>query len=75
MAKSFTLEEVWHYHRNCHIVLYWKPFKNGDSVPGLYCKESGSWIQWLDIKTADALILKGVEQVLEQPVKTKYQHN
>lgn len=68
---DYTLNDAWDKHENCEMVIYHKKFSNGDVVPGLYCKEYGLWIQWLDIKTADDLILSGVEVVLTQPVKKK----
>lgn len=69
MTVDFKIEDAWDKHHNCELVIYWKKFSNGDIVPGLYCKQFGIWIQWLDIKTADEFILDGMEVVLEQPKK------
>jgi hypothetical protein len=67
----YKLEDAWHRHHTCEIVIYHKKFSNGLITPGLYCKSYGIWIQWLDIETADNLILDGVEVVLTLPVKKK----
>lgn len=69
MKEDFKLEDAWDKHDKCELVIYHKQFSNGEVVPGLYCKEYGIWIQWLDIKTADELILDGVEVILTQPKK------
>jgi hypothetical protein len=69
--KNPQLKDIWHKHQTCQVVIYNKKFINGEVVAGLYCKNFGIWIQWLDIKTADQLIDEGVEQVLEQPKKRK----
>jgi hypothetical protein len=69
--KNPQLKDFWHKHQTCQVVIYNKKFTNGEVVPGLYCKDFGIWIQWLDIETADQLIDQGVEQVLEQPKKRK----
>lgn len=70
MAKlHYSLEHAWKKHENCEMVIYNKKFSNGEVVPGLYCKEYGLWIQWLDIQTADELILEGIEVILTQPIK------
>jgi hypothetical protein len=71
MINTRTLLNAYVKHRDCEVVVYHKKFSNGDVVPGLYCKAYGTWIQWLDIKTADDLILSGIEIVLEQPKKIK----
>lgn len=71
MKEDFKLEDAWDKHDKCELVIYHKQFSNGEVVPGLYCKEYGIWIQWLDIKTADELILDGMEVVLTQPKKRK----
>jgi hypothetical protein len=69
--SEYTIVDAWKKHENCEMVIYHKKFSNGDLVPGLYCKQYGLWIQWLDIKTADDLVLSGVEVVLTQPEKLK----
>jgi hypothetical protein len=69
MKHDFSLEDAWRKHEKCEMVIYHKAFANGEVVPGLYCKQYGIWIQWLDIKTADDLILEGIEVALEQPKK------
>lgn len=71
MRQNYNLEDAWDKHQNCQTVIYQKQFSNGEVVPGLYCKDYGIWIQWLDIQTADELILEGIEVVLEQPKKRK----
>ena len=68
---DMQLADYWNKHHNCELVIYWKRFNDGQVVAGLYCKHYGNWIQWLDIQTADELILEGVEVVLEQPKKLK----
>lgn len=69
--KNLQLSDFWDKHEKCQVVIYNKKFTNGEVVPGLYCKDFGIWIQWLDIKTADQLIAEGIEQILEQPKKKK----
>jgi hypothetical protein len=71
MATKYSLEHIWHHHQNCEIIIYNKKFSNGLVTPGLYCRAFGTLIQWLDIETADRLILSGVEQVLVEPKKRK----
>ena len=53
------------------MIIFWKEFANGEVTPGLYCKDYGIWIQWLDVNTAKELILSGVEQTSIQPKKKK----
>ncbi len=69
MAFYGSIENAWDKHHNCQIVIHWKEFTNGDIVPGLYCKDYGIWIQWLDVITANELISNGIEVVTTQPKK------
>lgn len=71
MATTYALEDAWRKHADCELVIYYKKFSNGEVVPGLYCKSFGTWIQWLDIKTADELIAEGVELTVTQPKKRR----
>jgi hypothetical protein len=71
MRPNYSLEDAWRKHQHCELVIYHKKFSNGEVIPGLYCKQYGIWIQWLDMQTADELILEGIEVVLEQPKKRK----
>jgi hypothetical protein len=66
---SMSLEQAWNKHLHCSVVIHQKQFTNGLVTPGLYCKQHGKLIQWLDRKTADELINQGVEQVLVKPKK------
>jgi len=68
----YQLEDAWRKHQDCDIVIYWNQTKNGRLVPGLYCKEYGTWIQWLDERVAyDLIDTENIEVVLIKPVKKK----
>lgn len=71
--KTLTLAEVWDKHHDCEVVIYHRQFRNGELVPGLYCKKYGIWIQWLDPAQAAEYISLGVEVVTTQP-KKRYGH-
>jgi hypothetical protein len=71
MKLNYTLQDAWSRHHDCQVVIYHKKFANGDVIPGLYCGQYGIWIQWLDMQTADELMLEGIEVVLEQPKKRR----
>ena len=66
---ALSLQQAWNKHLHCSVVIHQKQFTNGLVTPGLYCKQHGKLIQWLDRKTADELIDQGVEQVLVKPKK------
>lgn len=49
-------------HENCQMEIRWKEFKNYQyAVPGLYCSQHGTWIQWLTYDDAMDLIESGVK--------------
>lgn len=67
---NYTLEDAYHKHSDCELVIYWNKHNDGRTVPGLYCKQYGIWIQWLTETLAQDLIdNENVEVVLEKPKK------
>lgn len=73
MAK--TLNDCWNLHHDCEVGIFYKRFRNGDTVPGLYCQRHGRHIQWLCWETADQLVLKGVELLQAPPKKSRQNRN
>ena len=70
MAIKYELEDAYNKHEHCELVIYWKQFADGTLRPGIFCKEYGIWIQWLDDSTAyDLIDNHHIEVVLEQPKK------
>jgi hypothetical protein len=72
MATTYGIKDAYVKHEHCELVIYWNKFPDGRPVPGLYCKEYGTWIQWLDLNTAfDLIDNHHLEVVLNKPKKQK----